>query len=609
MSSLRNRSMKALLGAVFAGVFVGCQSTPTSKSEQYVTDPVTKRTLRVEPEQQNVRVGASTYFAYGHLLERQGQFAQAAEQYEKALAAQPRFPSANNRLGITYNKLGRHDEASVQFQLALSSSPNDVQMLNNLGYSQFLEGKYAEAERTLRGAIQVRPDFTRAQMNLGLVLAKQQRWADAYQAFSSATNSADAHYNLAVVQAECGLYANAARSLEAALSADPGHPYARAQLREISHLASQGDNPPATPQANQFATNTPDGSTSGSSTMDNAPMNEAAPNGGGSSNFANAAPNKMNDGSTDSTTDWTRSDSDTSSSADGSTPIAGGAPTGGTSTNAPGTWNNTSPATGTMTPMTPAPSRPMAANPGGRPSNNAGMTSPSNTVASTPGGWTQPSTATTASPRPSTAPMGQMTMMPLRGPTGSTQNTLTPSGTSTASTTTTPQPVAASPNAMPNHNAPQGTVSAASLPPGNQPDFSPKSDPSDGDMSMPTNPMPAHSMPSNSMPADSMPANSSGGSMDPNSTLPHNAMPGDEDCDESTETAQPSMNGSHAQPESPSMSSRTQSTTSTMAPMSPTGTSGTIAPTTIKLAGDAATTTSRPPTSATPMQSMTPVKR
>ena len=51
-----------------------------------------------------LEISASTYFAHAHLLERQGQFEQAARQYHRALALQPELLSARNRLGITLNK-------------------------------------------------------------------------------------------------------------------------------------------------------------------------------------------------------------------------------------------------------------------------------------------------------------------------------------------------------------------------------------------------------------------------------------------------------------------------------------------------------------------------
>src|SRR5262245_5026360 len=60
------------------------------------------------------RLTATTYFAHGHLLERQGQFEQAAAQYRAALKLQPEFTSARNRLGITLNKLGKHAEATQE---------------------------------------------------------------------------------------------------------------------------------------------------------------------------------------------------------------------------------------------------------------------------------------------------------------------------------------------------------------------------------------------------------------------------------------------------------------------------------------------------------------
>lgn len=184
------------------------------------------------------RLNSSTYVAHGDLLERQGNLEQAAVQYRKALELTPDLPAARNRLGITLNKLGRHAEASAEFREALARTPAVPHLYNNLGFSLYLEGNYPEAERALARAVELQPNFRRAQMNLGLVLARMGRYDEALAAFSVAGSEADAHYNIAIMQAEAGRYVAAAHSLEQALAANPDYTPARQQLKEISRLAA-----------------------------------------------------------------------------------------------------------------------------------------------------------------------------------------------------------------------------------------------------------------------------------------------------------------------------------------------------------------------------------
>ncbi len=187
------------------------------------------------------KLNASTYVAHGHLLERQGNFERAERQYREALKLTPNLTSARNRLGITLNKLGRHPEATAEFRTAAAQAPGSAHLLNNLGFSLHLEGKYEEAEEVLSQALGLRPTFRRARMNRALVLAKLGRYDDAFADFCLTGTEADAHYNLAVMQAESREYAEAAHSLERALTLNPEFADARQQLRQIARLAAQAE--------------------------------------------------------------------------------------------------------------------------------------------------------------------------------------------------------------------------------------------------------------------------------------------------------------------------------------------------------------------------------
>jgi Flp pilus assembly protein TadD len=219
-----------IAAAVIAlGGLVACQTSQPSQNPGAL--PVSK--LDVSP-----RLNASTYVAHGHLLEQQGNLAQAVEQYRHALALTPDLLAARNRLGVTLNKLGLHAEASHEFGQALARHPQSGQLRNNLGFSLYLEGRYEEAEQELARAVDLQPSFRRAQMNHGLALAKLGRYDEALAAFTVASSEADAYYNLAVVQTDAKHYAEAARALEHALVLNPDFTEARQQLRDVSRLAA-----------------------------------------------------------------------------------------------------------------------------------------------------------------------------------------------------------------------------------------------------------------------------------------------------------------------------------------------------------------------------------
>jgi tetratricopeptide (TPR) repeat protein len=223
--------VKLIVAGVVLTWLLGCQS-----DKQHTTPGAlpTSPTVDATP-----RLNATTYFAHAHLLERQGNFEQAAEQYRQALALTPNFVSARNRLGITLNKLGQHTQASAEYKLAVQSSPGDAYLHNNLGFSLYLEGRYDEAVAALDRAIELRPEFQRAHMNRGVALARLGRFDETLCEFSLATAPADAHYNLALIQTEMGQYAAAVRSLESVLQIDSNHELARQQLRVVSRLVAE----------------------------------------------------------------------------------------------------------------------------------------------------------------------------------------------------------------------------------------------------------------------------------------------------------------------------------------------------------------------------------
>ncbi|HUU98150.1 MAG TPA: tetratricopeptide repeat protein [Phycisphaerae bacterium] len=221
------------------GVLLACSGCTETKEFTGPGDmPVQKG------ESVDQRIAPTTYFAHGHLLERQGGFQQAVDQYRKALELKPDFVTARNRLGIALNKLGRHGEASAEFRRAIAVQPEAAYLHNNLGFSLYLEAKYSEAEATTRRALEIKASFPRARMNHALALAKLERFDEAFDELCRVGSEADAYYNMATLQTEAGRYADAAQSLNMALRLNPDLEAARQQLREIAVLAARQETVP-----------------------------------------------------------------------------------------------------------------------------------------------------------------------------------------------------------------------------------------------------------------------------------------------------------------------------------------------------------------------------
>ena len=222
------------MGLAFSGALLalqfGCDQQQARKSPPGALPPPVPAEIP--------QLNSTTYFSHGHLLERQGSYDRAVEQYKKALEIQPDFVSARNRLGITYNKLGRHMEACQEFLRAIEVKP-EAHLLNNLGFSFYLAEQYPEAKEALQRCVEMNPSFARARMNLAVVLGKLGDFDGAINELRLVGSEADAEYNIALLMTDAARYAEAAQHLEKALASRPDFDAARDQLRVVARLAAE----------------------------------------------------------------------------------------------------------------------------------------------------------------------------------------------------------------------------------------------------------------------------------------------------------------------------------------------------------------------------------
>lgn len=205
---------------------------------------------------------------HGDKLVEHGREAQALAQYEKARSLQPDYPGLAHKLALLYDRLAQDQKALAEYQRALQQQPHDPQILNDLGYFHYQRGRFAQAEHYFRQALamcsrhqnRATAWFTqpfapkpaentiqqRVLINLGLALAQQDKFQEAYAAFTQVLPPAPAHYNLAVVLLQRAghlpeheatrqqHYRELARQhLQHALRLDPSLRLARALLEEL----------------------------------------------------------------------------------------------------------------------------------------------------------------------------------------------------------------------------------------------------------------------------------------------------------------------------------------------------------------------------------------
>ncbi|WP_153162019.1 tetratricopeptide repeat protein [Zoogloea sp. 1C4] len=152
-----------------------------------------------------------------------GNLAHADALYRQALAADPNNADALNGLGAIALIQRRPAEADTLFRRALLARPLDPTALSGLARIQ--SSSQTSAESPLRDAIAAladTPDSLAPRLALADLLARQQRWAEAQQAYFDAHRlaplDADIAYNLAISLDHLGQHRLAASHYRKALS-------------------------------------------------------------------------------------------------------------------------------------------------------------------------------------------------------------------------------------------------------------------------------------------------------------------------------------------------------------------------------------------------------
>jgi serine/threonine protein kinase/tetratricopeptide (TPR) repeat protein len=137
----------------------------------------------------------------------------ATQNCEKALSLNPILVEGHICLGNLYNATGQYAGAAEEFQRALQSEPGSEYALMGLANTYTHLGKFSEAEANYKKAISLRPQYWRVYSALGLFYYDQGRYAEAAEMFRKVTQLAPENYlgysNLAAMDTALGNYQDA----------------------------------------------------------------------------------------------------------------------------------------------------------------------------------------------------------------------------------------------------------------------------------------------------------------------------------------------------------------------------------------------------------------
>jgi tetratricopeptide (TPR) repeat protein len=135
------------------------------------------------------------------VLEKEGKYAEAAEQYKQALAKDNTQSAVHALLAEALIKQGKLDDALTEYNTAISLKPNDAALLTNKGVLLSKMGKTAESQEAFKAAAQANPsEGGKAYYNLGVTLINAGQTDQAVNAFKQAIeadpNYAESYYQL-----------------------------------------------------------------------------------------------------------------------------------------------------------------------------------------------------------------------------------------------------------------------------------------------------------------------------------------------------------------------------------------------------------------------------
>lgn len=186
--------------------------------------------------------GADGHLCSGLIDAGTGQYEQAAQEYQKAIALDPSSESGYVGLADAYTRLSRLSDAEDTWRQAVAANPNSVIVCERLGAFYLQQAEYAKAADLFRKAISLAPESYIDYSNLGaadLYLGSYPAAIAAFQQSLRLRPAFGAYANLGTAYYMSRHFAEAARNYELALRYNTRDPDLWGNLADAYHLSAQ----------------------------------------------------------------------------------------------------------------------------------------------------------------------------------------------------------------------------------------------------------------------------------------------------------------------------------------------------------------------------------
>jgi tetratricopeptide (TPR) repeat protein len=177
------------------------------------------------------------YHNLGVLEADAGRFDAAIAFYEKSVGLKPDYITARKDLANLYLRKKRFSEAGQAYSEILQYSPENREAQLNLAHVRSVQGDPQSAIMLLRALVSKYPDFFEAQVDLGVALfgiKDPEARAHLEAALRLKPDSAEAAYDLAVLEDEAGRTEEALQLYRRSLLYRPGNQNAADRVRDLT---------------------------------------------------------------------------------------------------------------------------------------------------------------------------------------------------------------------------------------------------------------------------------------------------------------------------------------------------------------------------------------
>jgi len=108
-------------------------------------------------------------------LDYEWNFTGAEQEYKRAIALDPNYPSAHSRYGLCLALLRRYDEAIAEARRAEELDPVSLPIKSTVGLVLFFAHRYDDAIEQDRKVVEMDPSFVAGHVNLGMAYAAKRR--------------------------------------------------------------------------------------------------------------------------------------------------------------------------------------------------------------------------------------------------------------------------------------------------------------------------------------------------------------------------------------------------------------------------------------------------